>query len=88
MREIESEDDLARVRRLVTAHGDARSDTPGVEYVYADAARMPGPYAQPRGGIWLAVSNAGGIGCVALRRLTAPPRSSACSWIPPGAGWE
>lgn len=67
IREVDGESDVAHVRRLVTAHGDARSTTPGVEYVYADAARMPGPYVPPRGGIWLAVSDDAGIGCAALR---------------------
>jgi putative acetyltransferase len=69
VREAENEMDIAHVRRLVTAHGDARAHVPGVEYVYADAARMPGDYAPPRGGIWLAVANEVGLGCVALRPL-------------------
>lgn len=67
IREAEGAADIAEVRRLVTAHGAARATTPGVEYVYADAARMPGPYVRPGGGIWLAVANDVGIGCVALR---------------------
>ena len=71
IREIADDHDLGEVRRLVTAHGDARADVPGVEYVYADAARMPGPYSPPRGGIWIAVANGKGIGCVALRPMTA-----------------
>lgn len=70
IREVTTEQQLAEVRRLVTAHGDARADVPGVEYVYADAARMPGPYVPPRGGIWLAEANGTGIGCVALRPMT------------------
>lgn len=65
-----SEGDVSEVRRLVTAHGDARASTPGVESVYADAAAMPGKYVPPRGGLWLAVSDAGGVGCVALRPLS------------------
>lgn len=67
IREANGPEDIAEVRRLVTAHGDARATTPGVAHVYADAARMPGPYAQPRGGIWLAVAGDVAIGCVALR---------------------
>jgi len=63
--------DVALVQRLVTAHGDARATTPGVEYVYADAARLPGPYVPPLGGIWLALHGERGIGCVALRPLEA-----------------
>lgn len=71
VREASGDADIEAVRRLVRAHGDARASTPGVEYVYADAARMPGPYAPPRGGIWLAESEGVAIGCVALRPVDA-----------------
>ena len=69
VREAGSAGDIARVRRLVTAHGDARATTPGVEYVYADAVTMPGPYVPPQGGIWLALDGEMEIGCVALRPM-------------------
>ncbi len=69
VREVEDAADIAHVRRLVTAHGDARADVPGVEYVYADAARMPGPYVTPMGGLWVACAGDTAIGCVALRPL-------------------
>ena len=69
VREASGAGDVARVRRLVTAHGDARATTPGVKYVYADAATMPGPYVPPLGGIWLALDGEKEIGCVALRPL-------------------
>ena len=71
VREASGASDVALVQRLVTAHGDARATTPGVEYVYADAARLPGPYVPPLGGIWLALHGERGIGCVALRPLEA-----------------
>ena len=77
VREVAAAADIANVRRFVTAHGDARATIPGVETAYADAARMPGPYVVPRGGIWLAVAVAvavadgEGVGCVALRPLGA-----------------
>lgn len=70
VREASGPADIAEVQRLVTAHGDARATTPGVQHVYADAARLPGPYAPPRGGIWLALAGDAGIGCVALRPLS------------------
>ncbi|MEO7772858.1 MAG: GNAT family N-acetyltransferase [Gemmatimonadaceae bacterium] len=70
VREASGDADIAEVRRLVTAHGDARASVPGVEYVYADAARMPGPYVSPRGGIWIADANGTAVGCVALRPMT------------------
>ena len=69
IREVSTDAEFDEVRRLVRAHGDARRDVPGVEYVYADAARMPGPYVAPRGGIWLAMAGDSGVGCVALRPL-------------------
>jgi putative acetyltransferase len=71
IRPVVSEADLAEVRRLVTAHADARATTPGVEFVRADAAGLPGPYLAPPGGLWLAASGAVGLGCVALRPLSA-----------------
>lgn len=70
VREVAGDDDIAEVKRLVRAHGDARSTTPGVEFVYADAERMPGPYVPPRGGIWIASTGARALGCVALRPMT------------------
>lgn len=69
IREASTEEDIAQVRTLVRAHGDARANTPGVEYVYADADGLPGPYVAPRGGLWLADSGEGGVGCVALRPI-------------------
>jgi GNAT superfamily N-acetyltransferase len=69
VRSAVSERDFAEVRRLVLAHAAVRATTPGVEYMRADAERMPGPYVPPRGGLWLAVSGEAGIGCVALRPL-------------------
>jgi ribosomal protein S18 acetylase RimI-like enzyme len=69
IRAVANDADIAEVRRLVTAHADARATTPGVEYVHADAAGMPGPYVPPRGGLWLAADGDVGLGCVALRPL-------------------
>ena len=69
IRAVERADDLEEVRRLVHAHADARATTPGVETVRLDAERMPGAYVPPRGGLWIAVADGVGIGCVALRPL-------------------
>jgi GNAT superfamily N-acetyltransferase len=66
-----TEHDVAEVRRLVLAHAEVRATTPGIEYMRADAERMPGPYVPPRGGLWLAESGDRGIGCVALRPVAA-----------------
>ena len=67
--EVTTDAEIAQVRALVRAHGDARSTTPGVEYVYADAEGLPGPYVPPLGGLWLAVAEGSGVGCVALRPI-------------------
>ncbi len=63
--------DIQEVRRLVLEHAAARAATPGIEYMRADAAALPGPYVPPRGGLWLARAVEGGVGCVALRPLDA-----------------
>jgi GNAT superfamily N-acetyltransferase len=69
VREAEGLADVEGARRLVLAHADARATTPGVEHMLAAAARLPGPYVPPRGGLWVAVAGEGAIGCVALRPL-------------------
>ena len=71
VREAAGDADIDAVRRLVLAHADARATTPGVEQIRADAARLPGPYVPPRGGLWIAVDGDAVIGCVALQPLPA-----------------
>ncbi|MEO6525358.1 MAG: GNAT family N-acetyltransferase [Gemmatimonadaceae bacterium] len=71
IREAVGASDLDAVRRLVLEHAAERSTTPGVEHVRADAARLPGPYIAPRGGIWVADAGPEIVGCVALRPLPA-----------------
>jgi putative acetyltransferase len=69
VREAAGDADIAAVRRLVLAHADARSEAPGVEQIRADAARLPGSYVPPLGGIWIAVDGDAVVGCVALQPL-------------------
>ena len=69
VREAAGDADLAAVRRLILAHADARSEAPGVEQIRADAARLPGPYVAPHGGLWIAVEGDAVVGCVALQPL-------------------
>lgn len=69
VREVTAPADVGEVRRLVREYASAHADTPGVEYMLADAAGLPGPYSPPRGGLWLARSGELGVGCVALRPL-------------------
>jgi putative acetyltransferase len=69
VREALGDADLEAVRRLLLAHAADRATTPGVEYMLADAARLPGPYVAPHGAIWIAEVGAEVVGCVALRPL-------------------
>lgn len=69
VRAVRDEHDIAEVRRLVLTHADARATTPGVEYMRADAERMPGAYVPPLGGLWIAEHDGQAIGCVALRPI-------------------
>lgn len=68
--EVSDEGEVAEVRRLILSHADARATTPGVDHMRADALSLPGRFAAPRGGIWLATADGAGIGCVALRPLS------------------
>ncbi len=86
VREVSTDAEVEQVRRLVRAHGDARREVPGVEYVYADAERMPGPYVPPCGGLWLALHGDAGIGCVALRPIDH--RSAEVKRMFVDAGWR
>lgn len=70
IREVSAARDLAEVQRLILVHADSRATTPGVQYMRADAASLPGPYLPPRGAIWLASHDDVGIGCVALRPVS------------------
>jgi putative acetyltransferase len=69
VREVIDPRDVDEIRRLVLEYAAAHADTPGAEPMRADAASLPGPYAPPRGGLWLARAGDVGIGCVALRPL-------------------
>jgi ribosomal protein S18 acetylase RimI-like enzyme len=67
--EVASPAEVEEVRRLVLTYASAHARTPGVEYMHADAAALPGAYTPPRGGLWLARAGEVGVGCVALRPL-------------------
>lgn len=78
--------DVDEVRRLVLEHAVLRASTPGIEYMRADAQALPGPYVAPRGGLWLAraTADAVGVGCVALRPLTASMAEVKRMYVDPG----
>lgn len=71
VRPVGSPEDLAAVRALVLAHAAALTLHAGVEQVTADAAALPGPYAPPRGRLYLALVDGVPAGCVALHELDA-----------------
>ncbi|MEO7712290.1 MAG: GNAT family N-acetyltransferase [Gemmatimonadaceae bacterium] len=78
--------DVDEVRRLVLEHALVRASTPGIEYMRADARALPGPYVAPNGGLWLARATADGVGvgCVALRPLTASMAEVKRMYVDPG----
>ena len=84
VREVAGAADVDEVRRLVLEHAAARATTPGIEYMRADAARLPGPYVPPRGALWLAHANGVGIGCVALRPLDEETAEVKRMYVDPG----
>jgi putative acetyltransferase len=71
VREVNDEHGVNEVRRLVLAYAASMTSKPGVEHLRADAVALPGRFALPRGGLWLAVADGegAGVGCVALRPL-------------------
>jgi len=68
----ETPDAVEAVRFLVLAHAAALREHPGSEQVRADAEGLPGPYAPPRGRLYLAKLDSMPAGCVALRPLDGP----------------
>ena len=55
------------VRALFREHATTVAHHKGAEGITADAARLPGPYAPPRGGLYLARLDGAPAGCVALQ---------------------
>lgn len=65
----ESPPDLEAARLLILAHAESLREHPGSDQVRADAESLPGPYAPPRGRLYLARLDGTPAGCVALRPL-------------------
>jgi putative acetyltransferase len=65
----ETTDQIEAIRFLVLAHATSLREHPGSEQVRADAESLPGPYAPPRGRLYLARLDSMPAGCVALKRL-------------------
>lgn len=71
--------DLERVRELFREYFRGLADEHGIDIGYqglqAELASLPGKYAPPRGGLWLAEDETGeAAGCIALR----PHDDGAC----------
>ena len=61
---------LETVRELMRAHAAALTAHPGSDAVALDAELLPGPYAPPRGRLYLASVDGRPAGCVALHPLS------------------
>lgn len=67
----ESPPDLEAARLLILRHAGSLREHPDSDLVRADAESLPGPYAPPRGRLYLARLDGAPAGCVALRPLDA-----------------
>lgn len=65
----ETPDQLEAVRFLVLAHASSLREHPGSDQIRSDAEGLPGPYAPPRGRLYLAQLDSIPAGCVALKGL-------------------
>lgn len=83
--EVTDPRDVEEVRRLMLDYAAAHAETPGVEAMRADAAGLPGSYAPPRGGVWLARAGEVGVGCVALRPLDSTTAEVKRMYVDPAS---
>lgn len=60
---------LARVRELFREYAGTIDAHPCFEGLERELNQLPGGYAPPTGGLWLAVNGTSAVGCVALRKL-------------------
>ena len=67
--------DLDEVRRLFRAYADWLQAEVCLDGFEAELAALPGAYATPAGGIWLAAEHGAALGVVALRPLAEPGAS-------------
>lgn len=81
----ESPPDLEAARLLILAHAASLREHPCSDLVRADAESLPGPYAPPRGRLYLARLDGTPAGCVALRPLDAVTGEVKRMFVPPAA---
>jgi ribosomal protein S18 acetylase RimI-like enzyme len=70
VREAAFPDDAAAIRRLFTEYAAGLGIDLCFQGFDAELAGLPGRYAAPAGGVWLAMQDQSAIGCVALRPLS------------------
>lgn len=68
----ETPEAIEAVQFLVLAHASSLREHMGSDQVRADAEALPGPYAPPRGRLYLARLDSLPAGCVALKPLDGP----------------
>lgn len=61
--------DWAELRRLLVAYADSLSFSLAFQCFGDELEGLPGDYAPPGGGAWLATLSGRAVGCVALRRF-------------------
>lgn len=68
--QAESAEQLAAARDLFEAYANSFSYKLCFQSFADEVATLPGLYAPPKGGLWIAFNNGVAIGCIALRPLT------------------
>lgn len=71
LRRAEDPADTEIVRQLFREYQDAIGVDLCFQGFAAELAGLPGPYAPPRGGLWLAQAEGRAVGCIALREIDA-----------------
>lgn len=77
--------DLARVRRLLRAYHRSLGVDLSFQGFEGELAGLPGEYAAPHGGLWIAWAGRRTVGCVAVRRLDARRAEMKRLYVRPAA---
>ena len=77
--------DLARVRRLLQEYHRSLGVDLCFQGFEGELAGLPGEYAPPGGGLWVAWADRRPVGCVALRRLDARRAEMKRLYVRPAA---
>ncbi len=73
-----SADELAAAQEILREYGDSLGIDLAFQGFEAELASLPGEYAEPRGGLLLALVDGALAGCCALRPLDAADYPNAC----------